>query len=32
VLLKGALAFSILVGTVFILIPVLALVSRSFLL
>jgi succinate dehydrogenase / fumarate reductase cytochrome b subunit len=31
-LLKGALAFSILVGTVFILIPVLALVSRSFLL
>jgi len=32
VLLKGALAFSILIGTVFILIPVLALVSRSFLL
>ena len=32
VLLKGALAFSILVGTVFILIPVLAVVSRSFLL
>jgi succinate dehydrogenase / fumarate reductase cytochrome b subunit len=31
-LLRGALAFSILVGTVFILIPVLALVSRSFLL
>jgi len=31
-LLKGALAFSILVGAVFILIPVLALVSRSFLL
>jgi succinate dehydrogenase / fumarate reductase cytochrome b subunit len=31
-LLKGALAFSILVGTVFILIPVLALVSKSFLL
>ena len=31
-LLKGALAFSILVGTVFILIPLLALVSRSFLL
>ena len=31
-LLKGALAFSILVGIVFILIPVLALVSRSFLL
>jgi len=31
-LLKGALIFSILVGTVFILIPVLALVSRSFLL
>jgi len=31
-LLKGALAFSILVGTVFILIPILALVSRSFLL
>jgi succinate dehydrogenase / fumarate reductase cytochrome b subunit len=31
-LLKGALAFSILVGTIFILIPVLALVSRSFLL
>ena len=31
-LLKGALAFSILVGFVFILIPVLALVSRSFLL
>ena len=31
-LLKGALAFSILVGTVFILIPVLALMSRSFLL
>ena len=31
-LLKGALAISILVGTVFILIPVLALVSRSFLL
>jgi len=30
-LLKGALVFSILVGTVFILIPVLALVSRSFL-
>ena len=31
-LLKGALVFSILVGTVFILIPVLTLVSRSFLL
>lgn len=31
-LLQGALAFSILVGAVFILIPVLALVSRSFLL
>ena len=31
-LLKGALAFSIVVGLVFILIPVLALVSRSFLL
>jgi succinate dehydrogenase / fumarate reductase cytochrome b subunit len=31
-LLKGALAFSIVVGTVFILIPVLALVSRNFLL
>ena len=31
-LLKGALAFCILVGFVFILIPVLALVSRSFLL
>jgi succinate dehydrogenase / fumarate reductase cytochrome b subunit len=31
-LLKGALAFSLLVGTVFILIPLLALVSRSFLL
>jgi len=31
-LLKGALFFSILVGTVFILIPVLTLVSRSFLL
>ena len=31
-LLKGALAISILVGTVFILIPLLALVSRSFLL
>jgi succinate dehydrogenase / fumarate reductase cytochrome b subunit len=31
-LLKGALVFSILVGTVFILIPVLALVSKSFLL
>lgn len=31
-LLKGALVFSILVGTVFILIPVLALVSRNFLL
>jgi len=31
-LLKGALAFSILVGTVFILIPIMALVSRSFLL
>jgi succinate dehydrogenase / fumarate reductase cytochrome b subunit len=31
-LLKGALAFSILVGIIFILIPVLALVSRSFLL
>jgi succinate dehydrogenase / fumarate reductase cytochrome b subunit len=31
-LLKGALIFSILVGAVFILIPVLALVSRSFLL
>jgi len=31
-LLKGALVFSILVGAVFILIPVLALVSRSFLL
>jgi succinate dehydrogenase / fumarate reductase cytochrome b subunit len=31
-LLKGALAFSILVGTVFILIPVLALISRNFLL
>ncbi len=31
-LLKGALAFSILVGAVFILIPLLALVSRSFLL
>ena len=31
-LLKGALTFSILVGTVFILIPILALVSRSFLL
>jgi succinate dehydrogenase / fumarate reductase cytochrome b subunit len=31
-LLKGALAFSILVGIVFTLIPVLALVSRSFLL
>ena len=32
VLLKGALVFSILVGTVFILIPLLTLVSRSFLL
>ena len=32
ILLKGALAFSILVGTVFILIPVLALISRTFLL
>jgi len=32
ILMKGALAFSILVGTVFILIPVLALISRSFLL
>ena len=31
-LLKGALAFSILVGSVFILIPILALVSRNFLL
>ncbi|MGW8286748.1 MAG: succinate dehydrogenase cytochrome b subunit [Desulfobulbales bacterium] len=31
-LLKGSLVFSILVGTVFILIPLLALVSRSFLL
>jgi len=31
-LLKGALAFSILIGAVFVLIPVLALVSRSFLL